>query len=685
MLKKLNYVSFDFETTWLNIEKDDAIQVWIIKFNNHFQITDKFSSYIKPTNIIDLPEIVEFTTWIDISQLKKAPNFNDIKNSLIRFFDEKTVLVWHNINFDIWFMEKYLWEFKYFVSFDTYIYSKLLLHFEQSYALEILADKYWFKWQSHDALADSIMSMKLFKIIITKLEKLIWKYPFLSDILAESDSIFSKICQIQPTNNPVFSIPKKWINIPKKQKIRSNWKLINSYPNKTVFNINWNNFEQILTFSLNWQNKTILSFSSNARVMLAKSILKKKFINFSILNIWSTVNLENEKKLLKKRPLRDFEAHYILKTFSHYNENLSIFDISNFDEYKVHRFLSDEQREICANIILTTHNELFSFIKNKWKEQLKDYTIMFFDWHYRIYSLWKVVNIWFDFYNLLNKLEIISYKKSFDWKQQEIEQLINKIAIFFWWLSTKLQPFFKWTDNKIEFVSLLENPKSWLNQLKKIYQDITMEIIKLKDTEIINYWNIFKECIENYCIIEQKIFLNWQLKYIFNPLMENIDINTFNEYMDWLKYYNFTTINDNKYITLSDTKNNIIQNIFKDYYEQISFNSLINKIKKSIEEWKRIFLVSNNKSFSQNLFKLIFNLFKEYKLNWNIYVENITWWQWKLLYYLQKDKWTRITIWWPEFLIMNKSKYINYDEIHLLSIWWKNRELIKKDLEFYIL
>jgi len=59
----------------------------------------------------------------------------------------------------------------------------LLLHFEPSYALEILADKYNFKRTSHDALQDSIMSMELFKILIKKLEKILKKYPFLADIL----------------------------------------------------------------------------------------------------------------------------------------------------------------------------------------------------------------------------------------------------------------------------------------------------------------------------------------------------------------------------------------------------------------------------------------------------------------------------------------------------------------------
>jgi len=54
----------------------------------------------------------------------------------------------------------------------------------------------------------------------------------------------------------------------------------------------------------------------------------------------SISNQENEKKILSKNNFEDYEANYILKAFSHYQEDISVFDISNFDEYKVHSFLS---------------------------------------------------------------------------------------------------------------------------------------------------------------------------------------------------------------------------------------------------------------------------------------------------------------------------------------------------------
>jgi len=686
MLKNINYVAFDFETTGLNTEKDEPIQIGIIKFNRKFEIIEQFSSYVKPNNLADLTEIVEFITWIKLDSLKDAPTFDEIKKNLVGFFDEKSILIWHNIQFDIKFMERYLWSFPYLLKFDTYTYSRLFLHFEPSYSLEILSDKYWFKWKSHDAYADSLMSMELFKLIIKKNQKLLNKYPFLADLLLKSDSIWTKILELSPINRNIHTIPKKWLSIPKTKKIKSDTLNLTEFASKTVFNVNWINFSTAFNFALNWQNKVIFAFSSNARQNIAKNILRSKYIQFSTLNLWYTTNIENEKQLLTKEKLDDFEINYILKSFSHYSDDFSIFDISNFNEYKINRFLSGKNRKISANLILSTHYDLFNFIKENWKEQIQDYIVVMFDWHYWMNSLWKIINRWFDFYELMNKLDVLLYKEKYIKDTKHLELLINNIATFFGTLSLKLLPLFKWTNNKLEIVNLFENSSSWFFELKDSFFDITNKINKLNEREIINYWNIFKECVENYCIIEQKIF--WQdaqLKYIFNPMMENIDINTFNDFMEGLNYYNFTVMQKNNYIKLSNKLKAQLKPIkFVDYNDQVDFNKLVETIRKQIETGNSLFLVSNNKMFSNSLFKLVYNLIKEYNLEANIYAENITGWQWKLLYYLQKTKWVKITIWWPEFLLSNHAKHIKYNEIHLLSIWWKFRKFIVDDLLSYL-
>jgi len=687
MLKdSLNYIVFDFETTGLDVKKDEAIQIWIVKFDHKYNIVKKFSSYIKPSNLENLSEIVEFTTWIQLSQLENAPSFDDIKDEVLSFFDENSVLIGHNVQFDIWFLEKYVWKIPHKYVFDTYIYARKFLHFEPAYALEILADKYWFKGQSHDALADSIMSMELFKLIIKKIEKLIKKYPFLADIILKSDNLLKDLLILQPINRKVFSIPKKWLNIPKTKKVKSDTKLISDFENKTVFNVNGSNISQAINFCLNGQNKLIFAFSSNARMNLAKSFLKSKYLSFSTLNNGFTISEENEKKLLWKDDFKGFEVDFIIKAFAHYSEDISIFDISSFDDYKVYNFISDKKRNISSNLILTTHYELFSYIKEHWSEKIKDYKIMLFDWQNWMNSLSSVVNKGFDFYDLIKKLELLKYKAWFEKQDDLYENLINEVSTFFGTLAVKLQPLFKNTDNKIEIVNLLEDTRNQLNQFKEAFQNLDEKINKHTNEETIAYWNIFKECVENYCIIEQKLFQNGNLKYIFQPLMENVDINVFNDFMKDFTYYNFTTLESKNYIKLKDLlkEYNFDKKKFVDWNDNIDFKLLVEKMKNKLEEWKSVYLVSNNKNFSNSLFKLIFNLQKEYNIKSNIYAENITWWQGKLLYYLSKNHDVKITIWWPEFLIQNKARFINYDEIHLLSIGGRNRKNTVNDLYFYV-
>jgi len=63
--------------------------------------------------------------------------------------------------------------------------------------------------------------------------------------------VFSKILKIKKTNKSLFSIPKKPVNLQKPKKIKTNTKIISSYENKTVFNVENLSFEESLNFALN--------------------------------------------------------------------------------------------------------------------------------------------------------------------------------------------------------------------------------------------------------------------------------------------------------------------------------------------------------------------------------------------------------------------------------------------------
>ena len=74
-----SYIAFDFETTGLDTQKDEPIQIGIVQFDHNFNVIKTFQSLIKPTKPIkELKEIVRFLTGFDLQKLESAPSIQEI-------------------------------------------------------------------------------------------------------------------------------------------------------------------------------------------------------------------------------------------------------------------------------------------------------------------------------------------------------------------------------------------------------------------------------------------------------------------------------------------------------------------------------------------------------------------------------------------------------------------------------
>ena len=153
---KYRYVAMDFETTWLDVSKDEAIQIWIVEIDINWNIVNQYKSFLKPEkNISELKSLVAYITWISIDDIQSAPSIFDVQDEILKFFWENTILIGHNIEFDINFLKKYFPDVKYFDSIDTFYLAQNLIHYPLSYAL--------------DVLVESLMSNKIFKDLFLKL------------------------------------------------------------------------------------------------------------------------------------------------------------------------------------------------------------------------------------------------------------------------------------------------------------------------------------------------------------------------------------------------------------------------------------------------------------------------------------------------------------------------------------
>jgi DNA polymerase III alpha subunit (gram-positive type) len=103
------------------------------------EIIDSFESLIKPQkDIKELKNIVQFITKIETAQLVFAPEIEEIASQISHFFDEKTIIIGHNISFDVAFLEKVIPDVRYYSAFDTFQLAQALVPYPPSYALEVL-------------------------------------------------------------------------------------------------------------------------------------------------------------------------------------------------------------------------------------------------------------------------------------------------------------------------------------------------------------------------------------------------------------------------------------------------------------------------------------------------------------------------------------------------------------------
>lgn len=95
-----NYVIIDIETTGLDTQFDEIIEIGALKIKDNI-IVDRFNTLIKPE--YEIGDFITELTGITNDMLINAPNIKDKIGEFINFIGED-ILVGHNVNFDINFL-----------------------------------------------------------------------------------------------------------------------------------------------------------------------------------------------------------------------------------------------------------------------------------------------------------------------------------------------------------------------------------------------------------------------------------------------------------------------------------------------------------------------------------------------------------------------------------------------------
>jgi len=162
-------VALDLETTWLDNKIDRIIEIWLVKFDEKtFDILDKKSFLVNPE--IEIPLLISNICDIWQEDVKGCPLWKDLIFDIEDFIWDYPIL-WHNTQFDTWFLRNNWIELKNNIELDTFELSNFLLIEEKSLSLESLSISLWLElnW-AHRAINDTLATVKLFKYLIDKMK-----------------------------------------------------------------------------------------------------------------------------------------------------------------------------------------------------------------------------------------------------------------------------------------------------------------------------------------------------------------------------------------------------------------------------------------------------------------------------------------------------------------------------------
>ncbi|MCD6359161.1 MAG: DEAD/DEAH box helicase family protein, partial [Dehalococcoidia bacterium] len=162
------YVSFDLETTGLDPEKDNIIEIGAVKFRGE-ETLDTFHTLVNPHT--DFSYYVKRLTGINSRELESAPEFSDVIGEFTSFVDDH-IMIGQSLKFDLKFLAAQgINPTNNF--YDTLDMAKLLLSQVASYSLGSLAVHLKITQDTpHRALPDALLTRDVFLALLKRAEHL---------------------------------------------------------------------------------------------------------------------------------------------------------------------------------------------------------------------------------------------------------------------------------------------------------------------------------------------------------------------------------------------------------------------------------------------------------------------------------------------------------------------------------
>ncbi len=148
-----DFVVFDLETTGLNAESNEIIEIGAVKVSGG-KITERFSEFVKPS--VPIPPKITELTGITEAMVEEAGSVESVLPRFLKF-SEGCVLVAHNADFDMSFIKakcRRLGIEKSFVSLDTLEFSRALFPNLAKHKLDSVAKHLGVSLENHHRACD---------------------------------------------------------------------------------------------------------------------------------------------------------------------------------------------------------------------------------------------------------------------------------------------------------------------------------------------------------------------------------------------------------------------------------------------------------------------------------------------------------------------------------------------------
>lgn len=703
------YVAMDFETTGLDYEKDVPIQIWLVEVDVSGNVLQQFKSYIQPDKpVSELKTLVAYITWISVEDIKNAPKFDELLPEILKFFWENVIIIWHNIQFDINFLKKYIPDVQYFDSIDTFYLAQNLIHFPLSYALDVLVESLMtnntFRWifakihdwhdfdvnEIHDGLYDAQNSLALFLYEIDRIDILAKKYPELLQILDKNVWLYNKILEYQwdraKSSNEKILLPPLKKQLPSSVSLKTDLSIqLSDYKIWERYYV-WNVELRQLVHSLVSSNKQIiLAFASVSKLNIVKNILNDAGLkNIGFAKGYTTIDQANFSRFLNKSTFSDNEFLFVVKYLSHVLNEWSILDLNTKMDYKINYYIQSEKKFENFPVVLSTHGWLYSILKNP-DHKYRNYDVCFFDtemW-YKWYNDFQSQPC--DLYSILSFLDTLFYKYNLDeekdW-QEALESFASFFEIFMGVLFSETKKcFVNIQDTHLVINPILENINFYeTNKLVLQFPEHKSMLQEcLNSTDFDNLWTMIDNLFHIlWNIVDVKKIMYEQSEFYFT-YWESTKYTNWEEFKDVFPsgVYFFSDF-EKTYPKLLD--NAASANHFN--VKKISnIGSVVDFVWDALTntDVRCIYVLSTIKDESKEIFDKLYWLWIE---NVDYLVENITGSLWKNIF-KAKWEWRKVIVWWYSFLMRMFSNKINIDICIDFNIIWKQSKYLLEDIKRY--